>query len=249
MTYMKKIINILLAASIIAALSSCMKIDNFDEPNARVYGRLIDKTTGQNMLVDNGDNHLRIWEMSYSTNPTPQDLAVKEDGTFNNNKLFAGTYDMVPLDGSYWPCDTTYNVKIGPKGAEVNFEVTPYLHLVDFKAELDGLDLTLSCRLEAPVVEGLPQIVELRPFLSLNKHCGGANHIDYYFTDSYKISVRKTWEKVGGKSDGSNDTVFSMTVPVKAGYTYWCRMGAQVNNTYKNYNYSEIVKIEVPAQQ
>ena len=243
---MKKIFNVIIAALSLAAFCSCMQIDNFKEPDARVYGNVIDKTTGKNMLVDNGDTHIRIWEMSYSTNPTPQDLNVKEDGSFNNTKLFAGTYDMLPLDGAYWSCDTTYNVKIGRKGTKVDFEVVPYLHLVDFTATLDGLNLTLSCKLQAPVMENLPQVVELRPFLSLNKHCGAGNKIDYYNTDTYKISVRKAWTKLDSDGDGVSDDEFTVTVPVKAGYTYWCRMGAQVNNTYKNYNYSEVVKIEIP---
>ena len=226
---------------------SCMKIDNFDAPSAKINGRIIDKTTGQNMLVDQGDTHIRIWEKSYSTNPTPQGLAVKMDGTYNNTRLFSGTYDMLPYDGAYWPCDTTYNVKIGKKGTTVDFEVTPYLHVVDFKTELDGLNLTLSCRLQAPVTENLPQVVEIRPFLSLNQFCGAANHIDYYYTDNYKIGIRKLWNKLGDAS-GEGFETYSVTLPVKAGYTYWCRMGVQVNNTFKNWNYSEIIKVEIPKQ-
>jgi len=244
---MKKIFYSILAIVSLAALaSSCMEIDNFDAPDAKVSGNIIDKTTGKNMLFDRADTQIRIWEMSYSENPTPQDLHVLEDGTFNNERLFAGTYDMLPYNGAYWPCDTTFNVKIGKKGAKVDFEVTPYLHLVDFTYELNGLDLKMSCRLEAPVTDGLPQVMEVRPFLSLNNHCGAANHIDYYFTDSYKINVRKLWNKLDADNDGISDEPFEITVPVKAGYTYWIRMGAQVNNTFKNYNYSEVEKIVIP---
>jgi len=244
---MKKIFYSILAIVSLAALaSSCMEIDNFDAPNAKVSGNIIDKTTGKNMLLDRADTHVRIWEMSYSENPSPQDLPVLEDGTFKNEKLFAGTYDMLPYNGAYWPCDTTFNVKIGKKGAKVDFEVVPYLHLVDFKYELNGLDLKMSCRLEAPVTEGLPQVMEIRPFLSLNNHCGAANHIDYYYTDAYKINVRKQWNKLDADSDGISDDTFEMTVPVKAGYTYWIRMAAQVNNTFKNYNYTEVAKIVIP---
>ena len=58
--------------------------------------------------------------------------------------------------------------------------------------------------------------------------------------------MRKAWTKLDSDGDGVSDDEFTVTVPVKAGYTYWCRMGAQVNNTYKNYNYSEVVKIEIP---
>lgn len=229
------------------AVSSCMKIDNFSEPDASVSGAIVDVTTGKNMMFDQGDTHIRIWERSYSTNPTYQDLAVKADGTYTNTKLFAGTYDMQPIDGAYWPCDVTYNVKIGRKGAVANFEVTPYLHVIDFQQELNGTELTLSCKLQAPVVENLPQVVEIRPFLSLNEHCGAANHINYYYTDNYRVNIRKLWNKIGD-ADGNGLETYSIKMTVKPGYTYWCRMGVQVNNTYKNWNYSEVVKITVPNE-
>lgn len=242
---MKRLFYTILSLGALLAGVSCMKIDNFDAPAASVSGTIIDKTTGKNMLFDQGDTHIRIWERSYSTNPTYQDLSVKADGTYKNTKLFAGTYDMIPNDGAYWPCDTTYNVKIGKAGAVQNFEVVPYLHVVDFQQELNGTELTLSCRLQAPVVENLPQVVEIRPFLSLNEHCGAANHIDYYYTDNYRVNIRKMWNKIGD-ADGNGLETYSVTMTVKSGYTYWCRMGVQVNNTYKNWNYSEVVKIQIP---
>lgn len=245
-TSMKRIIlYAIIPVGIALGAVSCMDIDNFDAPDAKISGNLIDKTTGKNMLVDQGDTHIRIWERSYSLNPNPQDLAVKMDGTYTNTKLFKGTYDMIPYDGAYWPCDTTYDVKIGSKGAVQDFEVTPYLHVVDFKTELEGLNLTLSCRLQAPVTEGLPQVVEIRPFLSLNHFCGYADHLSYYYTNTYRISIRKLWNKIGDE-DGNGYETYSVTVPVKSGYTYWCRMGVQVNNTFKNWNYSEIEQISVP---
>lgn len=240
---MKRIFYIVIAAAVCAA--SCMEIDNFDAPSAKIEGRLIDKTTGQNMLVDQADNHIRIWERSYSTNPSPQDLAVKMDGTYKNTKLFSGTYDMLPIDGAYWPCDTTFNVAIGKAGKVQDFEVTPYLHVVDFNTELNGTTLTMSCKLQAPVTEGLPMVMEIRPFLSINHFCGAANHIDYYYTDDYRISIRKVWNKIGD-ADGNGTETYSVSMEVKHGYHYWVRMGVQVNNNFKNWNYSEIKEVIVP---
>lgn len=241
---MKRIFFYILAA-VVFSFASCMEIDNFDSPQAKIEGRIIDKTTGKNMLLDQADTHIRIWEMSYSANPTPQDLAVMMDGTYRNTRLFSGTYDMLPLDGAWWPCDTTFNVAIGKKGAVQDFEVVPYLHVVDFDAVLEGTVLTMSCRLQAPVVENLPQVLEIRPFLSLNKYCGAANHIEYYYTDKYRIGIRKTWDKIG-TPDGEGTQTYSVSVDVKPGYHYWVRMGVQVNNNYKNWNYSEIKEIIVP---
>ena len=242
---MKKIIFIL---PLLMCLASCMEIDNFEGPEAKVSGRIIDKTTGLNMMFDNNDTKIRIWERSYSLKPEPQDLAVKADGTYKNTKLFSGTYNMLPYNGSYWPCDTTFYVPIGKKGTVQNFEVTPYLHLTEFKYELNGLELTMSCKLHAPIIEEMPQVMEIRPFLSLNQHCGYANHIGFYWSPDYMVRIMKAWEHICHKSakNYSKDT-YTITVPVKPGYTYWVRLGARVNNTFENYNYTETVKIEVPA--
>ena len=232
---------------ILACLTSCMEIDNFEEPKAQVSGRIIDETTGENMMFDQNDTKIRIWERSYSLKPEPQDLAVKADGTYKNTKLFAGTYNMLPYNGAYWPCDTTFYVPIGRKGTVQDFYVTPYLHLIDFQYQLNGLELTMSCRLHAPRVDGMPQVQEIRPFLSLNQHCGYANHLGYYWSDDYKVRIMKPWENIRNEKavNYSKDT-YTITVPVKAGYTYWVRHGAKVNNAFENYNYTETVKISVP---
>ena len=243
---MKHLFYIVSAALALLGASSCMEIDNFEAPSARIEGKIIDKTTGKPMLLDHGVSHIRIWEMSYSTNPSPQDLAIKEDGTYSNTKLFSGTYDMLPRDGAWWPCDTTYNVAIGKKGTVQDFEVTPYLHIVDFDAVLDGTDIVFTCRLQAPVTDGLPQIREIRPFLNTNIHCGPGNHIDAYYTDTYRINVRKMWNSIGDASGNQTVDPYTIRVPVKNGYTYWVRMGAQINNEFSSWNLSEVKKIVVP---
>lgn len=241
---MRKLLYSLFAGISLACFSSCMGIDNFDEPAAHISGCLIDSTTGENYLTDQNDIHIRIWEKSFSLNPSPQDLSVKMDGTYNNTKLFAGTYDMVPFDGSFWPCDTV-RVGIG-KHTKQDFTVTPYLKIKDFKTELTGDSLTLSCRLFAPVTQNLPQVLEVRPFLSLNSFCGAANHIDYYHVDAYRISLRKTWDKLGDMATGEGYDTYTVKLQLKPGYIYYVRMGANVKDTYEKYNYSEVVKIEVP---
>ena len=244
---MKHLFHILLGCAVLLGPVSCMKIDNFEAPSAKIEGRIIDKTTGQPMLLDHGVSHIRIWEMSYSEHPNPQDLAIKEDGTYYNDKLFSGTYDMLPRDGAWWPCDTTYNVAIGKGGAVQDFEVIPYLHVIDFDAVLDGTELTLTCRLQAPVTDGLPPLREIRPFINNNIHCGPGNHIDYYHNDENRVNLRnRTWSSYGDADGYQTVDPFSVTVQLKPGYTYWVRMGVQVNDTYTSWNLSEVKKIVVP---
>ena len=251
---MRKIIFCLLCGAVAFGLASCMQDDNFAAPAASIHGNIIDVTTGQPLLTDNGDVHVRIWEMSYSAAPTPQDLNVKIDGSYENTKLFAGTYNMLPYDGSWWPCDTTYDVPIGDNNnVAVDFQVMPYLKIKDFTCTLvESTDtaamdtIVMSGRLFAPKTQGMPQVVSVRPFLSINHFCGGANHIDYYYSNDFLYNLRTAWANLGDMDTGEGKTVYTFKCPVKRGYHYWCRMGANVNDTFQKYNYSDIIDIDVP---
>lgn len=253
---MKKILYSFLLGIIAFCMASCMEIDNFEAPDAHVTGRLIDQTTGQNLITDHGDTHIRLWEMSYSTNPAPQSIPVKFDGTYNNERLFAGTYDMLPHNGPYWPADTIFGVRIGRKTTTQDFEVTPYLHITDFDALLEGTFLTLTCRLSAPFTEMtingeivlLPNVLEVRPFLSLTQYCGAANNIGEYWTNDFRVNLRRAWNRIDTDGDGKSDETYTITVPVKKGYTYNVRMGANVNYTDQKFNYSEVKRIVVPNE-
>lgn len=235
-------------------VASCMEVDNFDAPDAHFTGRIIDKTTGENILSDQGAGQVKMWEKSFSLNPGAQGIPVKQDGTFNNTKLFKGTYDVVP-EGAWWPADTI-RIGIGKKTTQ-DFEVTPYLKLFDLNVEMQDDSLAISCRLDVPpITEGLPRILDVRPFLSLNQFCGEGNSISYYATQGnsdkdyaskYLAKVRATWDKLDKLEDGKSK-VFSFKVDVKPGYIYFVRVGARVDDTFKKYNYTEIVKFEVPEK-
>lgn len=249
---MKTLKHGLLFGALVLLAASCMEVDNFDEPDAHFTGRIIDKTTGENILSDQGAGQVKMWEKSFSTNPGSQGIPVKQDGTFNNTKLFKGTYDVVP-EGAWWPADTI-RIGIGGKITQ-DFEVTPYLKLIELKTEMVDDSLAISCRLDVPpITEGLPRILDVRPFLSLNQFCGEGNSISYYATQGnsdkdyaskYLAKVRSTWDKLPKQEDGKSE-FFSFKVDVKPGYIYFVRVGARVDDTFKKYNYSEIVQVEVP---
>lgn len=46
---MKKLKHSLLFGVLTLFVTSCMEVDNFDEPDAHFTGRIIDKTTGENI--------------------------------------------------------------------------------------------------------------------------------------------------------------------------------------------------------
>ncbi len=227
-------------------LSSCYKKDNWDAPDARISGNIIDSYTGKPLLSSQADWSIRIWERSWKESvPVNQTIPVKQDGSYNNTKLFAGTYDMLPYGGPFWPItDTVKNVVFSSAGTQKDFTVTPYLQLVDFETSLQGTDLTLKVRLKAPKRVGLPNIVEIKPFLSLTNFVGESNYINIAEYNNKRIQINKSWLTAVGDVETSN--VYTIgPLPLKAGYTYNVRVGANVNDANRKYNYSEIKQVVV----
>jgi len=247
---MKNIIYLVLSVLVLlVAVTSCMEVDNWAEPDVTVRGRIIDSYTGENILTAQGDWGIRIWERTWTASaPTPQTLNVKQDGTYTNTKLFAGRYDMLPYGGPFWPVDTLKDVVFNGT-AEQDFTVTPYLQLIGFETSLNGLKLTLTCQLKAPIRDGLPNLVEIKPFLSLNAFSGAGastNFIDIPEYNNQRKQINKSWmEEVGNVETSKTYRVGPL--PVKPGYTYYVRLGANVNDANRKYNYTEIIKVVVPA--
>ncbi|MDF2187851.1 DUF3823 domain-containing protein [Paraflavitalea sp. CAU 1676] len=243
---MKKTTYIILGMTMLM-FSSCYKKDNWSEPDARVYGNIIDSYTKKPLLTSQNDWSIRIWERSWKeSTPINQNIPVKQDGSYNNNKLFAGSYDMLPVGGAFWPfVDTAKGVTYTKGGAQQDFTVTPYLQVVDLTATVTGTNLTLTCRIKAPKRTGLPNLVEVKPFISLTSFVGESNYINIAEYNDKRIQINKSWVDENGDVETSKLYTIG-PLPVKSGYTYNVRVGANVNDTYKKYNYSEIKQVIVP---
>ena len=101
---MKKILNILALSFLTVGFTAC-EMDNYDAPDATLQGKFINKVTGENLETSQGQGNmkLRIKEISYAHGDesivvTEQNLNIMQDGTFQNTKLFAGTYEMWPKE-------------------------------------------------------------------------------------------------------------------------------------------------------
>src|ERR1700744_1707826 len=156
---MKKLIsNFLLGASILA-VSACTKIDNYPGPDASFQGRVIDATTNANFETSTNSIQVQLEQISWSSTPTPQYIPSKTDGTFEDTKLFKGTYRIIPKGGAFWPVFDSLKMDIN-KGSSHDFELTPYLTIKNFTHELNGTTLTLHFDIDAPTVAGLPTIID-----------------------------------------------------------------------------------------
>lgn len=245
---MKKILYSLSALALLLTISACTSIDNYDEPGDTIQGRIIDKTTGNNFITCVNDFRVRIWDKSWSDNPSPQDLIVKSDGTYQNTKLFSGTYDMQPYDGAFWPVEVETGIKLSGSLSK-DFEVTPYLHVTDVTSNLSGNKLHLTCKLEAPITEGLPRVLQIKPFVSLNKNnCGNSVKIGKFDDGKYTAQINKSWSEIGDMTTGIGNQTYTLQndLDLTPGLTYYIRLGVQVEDTYRKYNYSDVIEVVVP---
>ncbi|MBD8488249.1 DUF3823 domain-containing protein [Echinicola sp. CAU 1574] len=138
---MKNIAYLILAT--LFSLSSCsmFELDNYDLPAETLKGEVVDLETGEPILTDQGSEGIRVrlTELSWGDNVSPNpDFFCMPDGTFQNTKLFSGTYN-VRIDGPFIPlireddrgvplADETQTLDI--RGvSNVTFEVQPFLRV------------------------------------------------------------------------------------------------------------------------
>ncbi|MDR2148735.1 MAG: DUF3823 domain-containing protein [Tannerella sp.] len=273
---MKKILLFVFGVTLLS-LSSCFETDNWDAPDCTWQGTVTDSYTGQPILASQNDWQIRIWERSFTGQEGGatnfQDLRIKQDGTYQNTKLFAGTYDMLPYNGPFWPMDTLKNLVLKDRLVQ-DFEVTPYLQVLDVRLEQfnrDGKDsIRVVFKVKAPVLTRngatLPRLYELRVFLSYTPFVGngndssigvaeytnqpggtvGLNSGNGFLRMTLSDNGDNNWTNLIANGPGDNTTAdITFSAQVKKGYTYYYRAGASVNDTYRKFCYSPISSFTV----
>jgi hypothetical protein len=235
---MKKTINGFLIAFALLLVASCTKVDNYPGPDAGFQGRLIDKTTGANFLTETSGIQVKLEELSWSATPTPQFIPSKPDGTFEDSKLFKGHYRVTITQGPFWPADTT-QVDINGMTTK-DFQLTPYLKIKNLTYSLTGTTLTMKFNLDAPITQKLPNILDIKPFVNTTQYVGSGATVSQY-SDPNQININSAWSATIAA------TTYTLTVTnLKSGRTFYARVGARVDDSYKKYNYSEVITVNVP---
>lgn len=138
---MKNIASLVLAALISLSSCSMFELDNYELPAETLQGEVVDKETGEPVLTDQGSEGIRVrlTELSWGENASPNpDFFCMPDGTFQNTKLFSGTYN-VQVDGPFIPllrednrgvplANETQTLDIQGV-SNVRFEVQPFLRV------------------------------------------------------------------------------------------------------------------------
>ena len=138
-----KSILILLGITVIS-LHSCelFSIDNYDEPDVTIKGKIVDVANGEPVFTDQGGEGIRVRlrELSWKGTEEPAnfDIWCMKEGVYQNTKIFAGHYN-VRIDGPFIPLvrlsqqgDTLVDESkyVNIKGVTtVDFQVQPFLKI------------------------------------------------------------------------------------------------------------------------
>jgi hypothetical protein len=230
---MKKI-NLLLCLFIATIAISCEKLDNYDAPNETLTGRVIDQTTGEPIISEQPNGfRIKLLETSWSDNPQPEYFWGKADGTFNNTKIFAGTYSVSPVEGAFFDVDPQ---QVEIKGSvDIEFKVTPYLtvNATEIK-KIDAETLEVSYTISRTKVGD--KIIDARVFVSTNPNVG-TNIIDS------NLSPLRDLQNISD-NEILNTTYKETIKGLKSGKKYYVRVGARTNNASKRYNFTKITEVD-----
>jgi len=249
---MKKIVFFTIFVMITFAISSCKpELDNYPAPGETLTGRIIDLSTGLPIQLESGGggSQIRLEEISWGTNVTPWDFNAKQDGTFNNTKIFAGKYRVYPFGGPYVPIylvSTTTPIDkrdtIDIKGtATVEFKVEPFLKVQWVGAPVFNADstVTIQCRFDRGTTNTAFQFNVTDVFFFVNNTpFVGVGSFDANMSTQVVYSGT-----AGNLLLGTTVTITSKTTKKFKGgpRTFYLRVGARTaDNINKRYNYTDV---------
>lgn len=225
----------------IGGLTSCMEIDEYDAPDQTLSGAVIDVNTGESIQTEQGGGiRIRMEETSWSDDAQPTYFWVRQDGTFQNTKVFEGTYVVTPVDGPYFPVEGK-TVEVDGN-AIVDFDVEPFLNLEITNLEQNGGDIAVSFSISRST-EAF-KITDARVFVS-NVHYVGNNT---FLNNKSGQNLTPSVDFNNTPDETVLGTIHSLDViGLESGRTYYLRVGARTDdNVQKRYNYSKIETITVP---
>ncbi|MDR1416275.1 MAG: DUF3823 domain-containing protein [Prevotellaceae bacterium] len=258
------------------SLGSCdlFELDNYEAPAETLQGEVVDVATGERVLTDQGSEGIRIrlTELSWTGVETPThnpDFWCKPDGSFQNTKLFKGTYN-IRIDGPFIPlvrenadgiplADETQTMEISGV-TQVKFEVQPFLK-VEWVSEptVSNGKITARVKVTRAVSEADFQ-AKIEPIATGGYQASALNVTDIQLFVSYSSSVglRAKDDRWSGKLEytGSGFNA-SLGQPVSiqsigaipSGRTVFIRAAARINYAtegQRRYNYTEPLEVMIP---
>lgn len=245
-----------LALGLAVLTSSCNKYDNYPGPTETLRGRILDqngKLVQSEVSGDNGSGtRLRLLEISWSANPTPLLIATKQDGTYNNSKLFAATY-KISAEGAFipmvqttpTPVDNSKTIELKGGTTTLDFNVEPWLNVEWVGEPVKNANGTIT--VQARVTRGnsnplwQQDVTDIGLYVSPSQYVGNNNYDARY-------STRPTYSGSTGTALLGTTITLTTSGAVLPKKDYFLRIGARTsatNNGARYFNYSDIKMVTI----
>lgn len=145
---MKKIIlqiSLWTTLATVAGMFTACGLDNYDEPDAQITGRVIDRNGNPVGVMGSREQvTLQLWQPSYPLKADAINVNVAQDGSFST-MVFDGDYVLKMRNNTGPWVNSTDSVVINVRGnTAIDFPVTPYYTLSNVTYSLNGTTLTAT---------------------------------------------------------------------------------------------------------
>ncbi|PQA54981.1 DUF3823 domain-containing protein [Siphonobacter curvatus] len=214
------------------------EIDNWDYPSSKVSGQFLYK--GQPMQLMStasdatGSNMLQLHQTGEGWIQGFVKVFSKEDGSYTIN-TFDGDYylNLTPGRGPWVPNTDTLRFSLKGEEKNINFEVTPYFWLSDFKSNYQDSVFTATFNLTQVVASATMEkaVIHLAPTAIVDNTSKvyekafttvvpGSNTITLNLktlSNAEKTNLKRTgflFARIGIKTRNVSDLIYSKTVPL-----------------------------------
>lgn len=251
--------------------TSCSKIDNYEEPQETIKGTVVDNTTGELVLTDQGSEgtRVRLNQVSWTGTRVASnfDFFSMKEGIFQNTKIFKGRYN-VRIDGAFMPL-----VRLSPAGdtlanetkvvniegvTEVQFKVQPFLKIewvgkptvsngkitavIKVTRAISPADFKTKVQPMGGYSDDLLNVTDVRLFV------GQVPYVGYREWDNrYTTQVNYTGNSFEAQLGQPITITTSGVIP--AGRTVFIRGAARINyatENIKRHNYNVAMRVDIP---
>ena len=223
-----------LLLTLLATVScSLFQLDTYAGPDATLYGTIIDSQTGEPLQSDIvSGTTIKLVEHGYA-DPTPTYLVVKNDGSYRNTRLFAGTYTVQPDTRNFLPVDPQ-DIRIDGE-TRLDFSVTPYIRIRDVSVTKEENTVLATFSLEPTTLNA---VQEVALFASDQASVGSTvNSVSRIKAVGTGVAPDRQFRI--GINVKDNSSFF------KENRNYYFRIGALSSYSGARYNYAPTVKINI----
>lgn len=248
---MNKIKYLIVGISAVFFMVSC-ELDNFDGPDAQVYGAVIDAETDeliQQEIGTSGDAAtVQVIEYGYAIRKV-QHWKLMLNGEYRNNLVFSGTYDVIMNNGNFVKLDTIKGYHFGKGGNKLDFRVIPNIRIKEPVVKKENNAIVATFKLQYGHDTGMVEKIAL--FAQTDK-----NPSNSFNLARVVANVEEDEINFGNNNLNANKS-FSLVLDLnsdegkklKAGQKYFFRIGAVPKDlgegVQPKYNYSPVFEIQL----